>query len=120
MTVRGRTGTKTLMNPEDPGYREDATVHPVVDRVLRAHRNAMENLVPFFVIGFLFSMTGASAMVAKVFFFTFVAARWIHTFVYLAGKQPFRTLAFVVGFLCNFGMTLWVLATAGMAVLHGM
>lgn len=44
-----------------------------------------------------------------MYFWTFTAARLLHSVFYLWGKQPFRTLAFAVGVLAIIGMAVHVL-----------
>jgi microsomal prostaglandin-E synthase 1 len=100
--VRGKT--KTTPNKEDAGPPEKGTKivdgePPEVARVLRAHANAMANIVPFAVLGLVFVLAGGGATAAAVLFGIFVAARVLHSFVYLAGKQPWRSLAFGIGAL---------------------
>jgi prostaglandin-E synthase 1 len=100
--VRGKT--KTTPNTEDAGAPAKGTKlvdaePPEVARVLRAHANAMANIVPFAVLGLVFVLLGASGTAAQVVFGVFVAARVLHSFVYLAGKQPWRSLAFGIGVL---------------------
>jgi uncharacterized MAPEG superfamily protein len=97
--VRGKT--KTTPNREDaPEGRGTKIVDaepPEVARALRAHANAMANIVPFAVLGLIFVLAGGSGTVASVVFGVFAAARVLHSFVYLAGKQPWRSLAFGIG-----------------------
>jgi microsomal prostaglandin-E synthase 1 len=100
--VRGRT--KTTPNTEDasPPAKGTKVVEgepPEVARVLRAHANAMANIVPFAVLGLVFVLAGGGATAAAVLFAVFVTARVLHSFVYLAGKQPWRSLAFGIGAL---------------------
>lgn len=99
-SVRGKT--KTTPNQEDAGtIARGAKVvdgnPPEVARVLRAHDNAMANIVPFAILGLLFVLAGGSATVAYAVFGVFTAARLAHSFVYLAEKQPWRSLSFGVG-----------------------
>ena len=99
-SVRGKS--KVTPNNEDAGtIARGATVDqinpPEVARVLRAHANAMANIVPFAILGLLFVLVGGSATVAYVVFGVFTAARVMHSFVYLAAKQPWRSLSFGVG-----------------------
>jgi glutathione S-transferase len=98
--VRG--GTKTTWNPEDATTvakgAEVVTAEPAaVARVLRAHTNAMVNIVPFLFLALLYVLLGASARMAWILFGGFTVMRLGHTFAYLGGKQPFRTLFFVLG-----------------------
>jgi uncharacterized MAPEG superfamily protein len=88
------------------------TEHPDVLRAQRAHINALENAVPFFVVGWLYVMTGATATGAAAYFYTFLGARVLHSIFYLRGLQPWRTVAFAVGALAIVGMAVHVLRAA--------
>jgi uncharacterized MAPEG superfamily protein len=97
-----RTKTKTTPNPEDPetvskGAKVVDEDPPEVARVLRAQRNADVNIMPFLVLGLLYVINGASVRAAWILFGGFTLARLGHTFAYLNGKQPWRTIFFVVG-----------------------
>jgi uncharacterized MAPEG superfamily protein len=96
--ARGKT--KTAINRED-AERFGATLQqvdpPEVARVLRAHANAQAMIYPFLFLGLVFVLAGGSAGFAKIVFGVFVAARILHSIVYLAGKQPWRTVFFLVG-----------------------
>lgn len=97
-----RAGTKSTPNPEDAGtVSKGATVQAEnpegVARVLRAHANAMANITPFLFLAFLYVLLGATPTMAWILFGGFTAMRWLHSLVYLAGKQPWRTITFAVG-----------------------
>jgi len=78
---------------------------PDVERVRAAHQNDMENVFPFFPLGFLYLTTQPSIAVATNVFRIFTFARILHTIVYLNGiKQPARALCYVVALLCNLYM----------------
>src|SRR3954465_9391109 len=103
--VRGRT--KTAVNPEDGRrFGAELVAHdpPEVARVLRAHRNAEANIYPFLFLGLLYVLAGGEAGPAKIFFGLFTAFRLLHSVVYLAGKQPWRTITFVLGGLTTVGL----------------
>lgn len=94
--VRGKA--KVTPNPEDlRGTFELGGDPPEVARVLRAHRNATDNILPFAVLGLLFVLWGGSPLLTAIFCGVFVVARLAHSFSYLFEKQPWRTLSFVVG-----------------------
>jgi glutathione S-transferase len=103
------------VNPEDAvfnkGDKVDADCFAVL-RVKAAHLNLLENAVPFFVIGALYTATNPSKTGAMAYFGTFVGARVIHSFVYLAGKQPWRTIMFAIGLLATVGMAVHVFRAA--------
>lgn len=94
--VRGRS--KTAMNPED-GRKVVDQDPPEVARVLRAHRNAMDNIVPFAILAFVLVEVGASPLVTGILCGAFTLLRLAHSLSYLAAKQPWRTLSFVGGAL---------------------
>jgi glutathione S-transferase len=112
-TVRAQR--KTFVNPEDAKLNKSTPVeedHPDVLRVKRAHMNAIENDIPFFVIGLLYALTAPSRTGALAYFGVFVATRLLHTAFYLAGRQPFRTMMFVLGLLATVGMGVHVIRFA--------
>ena len=106
---------KQYPNPEDAklnkAERAEAD-HEDVQRVKRAHTNALENAVPFFVIGALYAATNPSTTGVQAFFFTFLAMRLLHSVFYLWGKQPFRTASFAIGALATIGMGVHVIRHA--------
>lgn len=96
-----RTKTRTTLNPEDAatvarGAEVLAADPPEVARVLRAHTNATAAILPFGFLAFLWVVLGAAPMTAAIVFGIFTLFRWLHSFVYLWGKQPWRTLFFAV------------------------
>jgi uncharacterized MAPEG superfamily protein len=110
-----RTRRESSVNPEDmaihkgkPGDSE----HADVLRVKRAHQNALENAVPFFVIGLGYALSKPSMTGAYAYFFTFLGARVLHSLFYLWGKQPFRTMMFVLGVATMVGMGVHVIRLA--------
>jgi prostaglandin-E synthase 1 len=102
-----RSKTKIAINKEDAERFGAVLEHvdpPEVARVLRAHANAQATIYPFLFLGLVFVLAGGSAGFAKIVFGIFVAARIAHSIVYLAGKQPWRTLLFTAS-----GLTILVL-----------
>ena len=109
-TVRART--KQFVNPEDAILNKGQNVadeHPDVRRAKAAHANALENAVPFFIVGALYLATGGSKLGTQAYCFTFLAARLLHALFYLAGVQPFRTMSFAIGALSVIGMAVHVI-----------
>ena len=97
-----------------------AAVDPAraVARVLRAHRNAADNILPFAVLGLLFVLWGAMPMLTAIFCGVFVVARLTHSFSYLGERQPWRTVSFGVGALATLVMVGFLVRTkpAGLCV----
>jgi prostaglandin-E synthase 1 len=99
-----RAKTKTVMNQEDAASvaRGSSLVErdpPEVARVLRAHRNAVDNIIPFLVLGLVFVALGGSALVMWIVAAAFVGFRIAHSVSYVTEKQPYRSLSFVAGLL---------------------
>jgi glutathione S-transferase len=112
-TAKIRNDGKKIINAEDVKVNRGA-VHvevepPAVARIKRAHSNAIENAVPFFVVGFLYTQTVPSTTAAAAFFGSFVLVRLLHALFYLSATQPFRTLSFAVGGFINLAMVVQVL-----------
>jgi prostaglandin-E synthase 1 len=110
-SVRGKT--KTTPNPEDAltvakGAKVADDEPPEVARVLRAQRNADVNIMPFLVLGLLYVTNGASVRAAWIIFGGFTLARLGHTVAYLNGKQPWRTILYVIGGLITFALMVQV------------
>lgn len=100
-----RTKSKTTLNEEDAktvaqGAKLVESDPDGVARVMRAHRNALANIVPFLIVGLLYVLLGATPTWIMGLFGVFTFARVIHAFAYINGKQPWRTLSFVIGQAC--------------------
>jgi prostaglandin-E synthase 1 len=105
------------------GYinREDANVFgkqgvnaaeaeaPTVAHALRIQRNDLENIPAFFAIGLVYVLSGATAVGAAAYFWTFTVARVLHTIMYMNHLQPWRAICFGVGALCTIGMCVQIL-----------
>jgi uncharacterized MAPEG superfamily protein len=97
-----RTRAKATPNPEDAttvAKGADVAIQdpPEIARVLRAHRNAEANILPFLVLAWLSVAWGAAPLTMGIVCGIFVVARLGHTVTYLAGKQPYRTIFFTIG-----------------------
>lgn len=114
--VRAKSGV--AINPED-GARYGAPVSPhdppEVARVLRVHANAQASIYPFLLLGLIFVLAGGSVRTGSILFSLFTVARLSHSAVYLAGKQPWRTVTFLAGLLSTvalMGAIIWQLVKA--------
>lgn len=94
-----------LMNPQ-PDLRPKAQW---AERLMRAHDNAVENLVIFAPLVLTLHVLGVStattAAACAVYFF----ARLSHLLLYTFGVPFFRTVAFFIGFLCQMTLGLTIL-----------
>ncbi|XP_038068387.1 microsomal glutathione S-transferase 1-like [Patiria miniata] len=110
-TVRYRLSRKVFMNLEDAeGKKERVREDEDIERIRRCHRNDLENIVPFLVLGLLYVLTGPSVYAAAWHFRAFVASRFAHTLVYLMHvPQPTRFLACLVGYGVNVSFAVQVI-----------
>ena len=116
------TGTRRqkhqgYVNAEDArvfGGGNAATVpseSPEVAHALRIQRNDIESIPIFFAVGLVYVLAGASPFGARAFFWTYTAARLLHTFAYTRHIQPMRAICWVVGSLCVVGMAIRLIFT---------
>ncbi len=119
-TARARAVRNTYLNPEDKTvslkdakYNEGIDI-PEVARVMRAHRNLFESLLPFSMLGLIYVLVGAPLLGAQVCFITFTVVRVVHAFVYLKGVQPWHTATFGIGVLSMVAMMVLI----AMALFH--
>ncbi|XP_062534786.1 microsomal glutathione S-transferase 1-like [Armigeres subalbatus] len=101
LTSTKRHAKKAYASPEDvPKGVKSVTSDPDVERIRRAHLNDLENILPFFVIGFLYLFTNPSVLVATNLFRAVAVARIVHTLVYAVFviPQPARGLSWMVGY----------------------
>jgi uncharacterized MAPEG superfamily protein len=97
-----RAKRNVWLNEEDAG-RFSGTVadveHRDVARLVRVHRNQLENFVPFFALGLLWIATGASSRFGVALFIAFTLARVAHPIFYLARMGRSRTAAHTLSFI---------------------
>ncbi|XP_027007685.1 microsomal glutathione S-transferase 1 [Tachysurus fulvidraco] len=87
-------------------------VNEDVERVRRCHLNDLENVIPFVLIGLLYTLTGPELSTALLHFRLFVGSRFVHTIVYVTSMpQPSRGLSWIVGIGTTFSMAYHVLNT---------
>jgi glutathione S-transferase len=94
-----RIRDKTFATPEDyrlQGLTPKTGVHEDVERTRRAHRNDLENILPYFGVGLLYALTNPSLTAARIYFIGYTVARVLHSVFYLMEMQPHRTIAFGV------------------------
>merc|ERR1712038_379886 len=107
LTGKARLSNKVFANPEDakdvPGSKVGSD--PDVERVRRAHLNDLENIPLFIAIAAVYMVAvQPSVETARILFYGFAAARFLHTYVYLNEiEQPYRGLAFIGGvIICQY------------------
>ncbi|KAI5617910.1 microsomal glutathione S-transferase 1.2 [Silurus asotus] len=85
-------------------------VNEDVERVRRCHLNDLENIIPFVIIGLLYTLTGPELSSAVLHFRLFVGSRFVHTVAYvMALPQPSRGLSWLVGMVVTLCMAYQVL-----------
>ena len=95
--------------PGAVGYPDDPTPQsPWAQRLIKAHANAVENLVVFATLVLCAAALGISgstlALVAMVYFW----ARVVHALAYTFAVPWVRTLAFAVGFFAQMAVA-WLI-----------
>jgi prostaglandin-E synthase 1 len=112
-----RMRRRVFASPEDyrfqrmePAARSD----PEVERARRAHRNDLENVLPFLAVGPIYALSDPSALGAWICFVGFTTARILHSVFYLRSLMPHRTVAFAIGFV----LTLWMVLSSMWALLR--
>ncbi|KAH8317450.1 hypothetical protein KR074_005079 [Drosophila pseudoananassae] len=99
---------KIFPNEEDLFFKniEVQFDDPHVERVRRAHRNDMENILPYFIMALIYISTNPNQDVACNLFRVASLARIVHTLVYAVYPvpQPSRILAFGIMLLITFYM----------------
>jgi len=91
---------KHFATPEDyrlQGLKPKAGVNEDVERARRAHRNDLENILPYFGVGLLYAFSNPSLGMARLYFIGFALARILHSVFYLLEMQPWRTVAWGIG-----------------------
>jgi glutathione S-transferase len=97
-----RTKRNVWLNEED-AKRFAGTVADVEDRavarLVRVHRNSLENFAPFFALGLLWLLTGANVQLGAWLFVVFTVARTAHLCFYLVRRRRLRTASHTLAFL---------------------
>lgn len=120
-TAATRGKLKKFINQEDAAWLGGEHVNPDderVQRIFRAHRNDLENLLPFFMGGTLYLVSGAATTAGTAYFGLFLLARYAHTYAYLKQRAKLRRNAFTVGWLVTIVMSVhaaWVALIAASA-----
>uniref|UniRef100_A0A182F3L5 Microsomal glutathione S-transferase 1 n=1 Tax=Anopheles albimanus TaxID=7167 RepID=A0A182F3L5_ANOAL len=111
LTGLQRGAKKVFSNPEDvKAGGKVAYNDPDVERVRRAHRNDMENILPYFAISFLYMFTGPNVTVAVYLFRLVTAVRIGHTvFHALVPVAKLRGLCWAIGFFTTIFMAAQIL-----------
>ena len=89
--VRGIPGTLANPSPSDRPH------HAWAERALRAHQNAVENLVVFAALVAAAEFAGVGSTLTATGCALYFWARLVHYVVYTLGIPVLRTLAFVAG-----------------------
>jgi prostaglandin-E synthase 1 len=117
-TIRARSGIAiNLEDAERFGAEHAEHDPPMVARVLRAHANAQATIYPFLLLGLAYVLAGGPYPLAVTLFTIFTVARLAHSFAYLRGLQPWRTVFFTVSGLTLIALMIaliWVLVSGAL------
>ncbi len=110
-TASTRARHKVALNPEDAarfGRQLSTSEHPEVERVQRAHRNDLENIPAFLLLGLIAVLAGVPQLGLHICLIAFTAARVGHSVAYLKAMQPWRSVSFGVGQLSTLGLMVMI------------
>lgn len=108
LQVASRFRSRRFTVPEDAALlRLPARVEEsaFVRRCASVWRNDVENLPLFLALALAYVLAGGPLAAAQGLFGAYVALRYAHTVVYLAGLQPWRMVAYLLGML-----VCWIIA----------
>ncbi len=94
-----------VWNPQ-PDTRPKA---PWAERLMRAHANAVENLVVFAPLVLALQMTGMNTPTTATACMVYFVVRFAHAILYTFAVPLLRTVAFVIGFGCQMVLALTLL-----------
>jgi uncharacterized MAPEG superfamily protein len=97
-----------LWNPE-PDLRPRAAW---AERLMRAHANAVENLIIFAPLALTVAFAGISSPTTATTSMVYFYARFAHVVLYTFRVPLLRTVAFFTGFLCQCALALRILGGA--------
>lgn len=104
LAIRGVVPALTDTRPESGGP------HSLwAKRAIKAHTNAVENLVVFAPAVFLVQILGVSSPVTRSAVIVYFFARLAHFLVYTFGVPLARTIAFAIGWFAQIALLLTVL-----------
>lgn len=116
-----RNKVKSTPNAEDvpsAGVTLSPIDPPEIARVLRAHSNAQANIYPFLSLGLVYVLAGGPPGPGTSYFAVFCAARLLHSYAYIAAKQPWRTMFFAIAALAMLALMVhivWILIALRLA-----
>jgi prostaglandin-E synthase 1 len=111
ITAATRGRLKVALNSEDAtsfGAQLTTAEHPDVERVLRAHRNDLENIPAFLILGIIAVLVGAPVWGLRIAFIAFTAARVMHSIAYIKAMQPWRSMSFGIGLLSVLALSVMI------------
>lgn len=84
---------------------------PWAQRMMRAHRNAVENLVIFAPLVLALHVTGTNTSMTAMACIAYFVARAAHFVIYTLAIPLFRTVVFIAGFVAQMVLALTLLGT---------
>jgi uncharacterized MAPEG superfamily protein len=115
---KGRVSSNQFVVPEDAKlFHGNQTEHeaPIVDRAARAWRNDLENIPIFLILAGIYVAAGLSSKAFGWYCGIFVVMRIVHTYTYIKGIQPWRTVAYTIGLFAMIAMMIHILIEVGFA-----
>ncbi len=121
VTAIKRGELKQFLNKEDAdwlGGESLAIDHPDSARIFRAHRNNIENLLPFAILGLLYVSIGGDRYMGIGYFVTFFVGRVGHTYAYLNARPMLRRNMYTLGWLSLIALSVHLLVVLVMGYVY--
>ncbi|HVC45330.1 MAG TPA: MAPEG family protein [Candidatus Binataceae bacterium] len=109
---RGRVSTGLFEIPEDAKLFHGKFTEqeaPIVDRASRAWRNDLENIPIFLILAGIYVAAGLSGRAFAWYCGIFTVMRILHTYTYIKGIQPWRTVVYTIGLFAMIAMMIHIL-----------
>ncbi len=106
---RGSLGK--FINPEDASWLNGEMLSsdaPGPGRLFRAHRNSLENLLPFSLLALTYLLVGGNSSVGIFYFIIFSLSRLAHTYAYLTSKPMLRRNTYTSAWLVQIVLAMHV------------
>ncbi len=107
---RGKLGK--FINAEDANWLKGEVVtfdEPEPNRLFRAHRNSLENLLPFSLLAMAFLLVSGNSFIGIIYFVTFSISRLAHSYAYLTCKPMLRRNVYSIAWLVQIIMGIHIL-----------
>lgn len=90
-----------LPNPANPSDQ-------MLVRASSLFRNDLENIIPFSLVALAAAFVQVDAQIYLILLIIYAAARIIHAACFIGGRQPFRSIGYILGQLCAIALVVMI------------